>query len=150
MDFMKIFIFVLFGIPTLMIVGALMALFGVVGSGAYALALSLTGSVLTASLLSGAAGLVLVFALRYGVFRQLPFKRLETKDVYGWYLAFGLGFLVSPYLATMVMNAFGHLVGEAWHSFINYVLCGFVPVGLAFILERLGICKLPGWDKDRK
>jgi len=150
MDFMKVLVFIIFGIPTIMVVSALMALFGVVGSGAFAIAFGATGSALTASMASGLAGLVLVFALRYGVFRQLPFKRLETKDVWGWYVAFGLGFLVSPYLATVVMSLFGHLVGEGWHSLFNYFLCGFVPVGLALILERLGICKLPGWDKDKK
>ena len=150
MDIKKIFIFILFGIPTLMIVGALMALFGIVGSSAFAIAFGITGSTLSASIASGLTGLVLVFALRYGVFRRLPFKRLETSDIWGWYVAFGLGFLVSPYLATLVMSLFGHLVGEGWHAFFNYFLCGFVPVGLALILERLGICKLPSLNKDNK
>jgi len=148
MDYMKVVVFVIFGIPTLMIAAALMALFGVVGSGAYAIGLSLSGSVAVASIMSGVAGLLLVFVLRYGVFRRLPFKRLETRVVWGWYVAFGLGFLVSPYLATLGMKLLGHLVGEGWHTLINYILCGFAPVGLALVLERLGICKLPGWDKD--
>ncbi|MBS1991934.1 MAG: hypothetical protein JSS86_12940 [Cyanobacteria bacterium SZAS LIN-2] len=150
MDFMKVVVFFIFVVPTMMLVGALMALFGVVGSFSYELALHAGGSVAVASLVSGLTGLALVAALRYGVFRRLPFKRLELKDVYGWYIAFFVGFLVSPYLATVAMASFGHLVGEAWHSVLNYVLAGFVPVALAFGLDKLDICKLPSWDKDRK
>jgi MFS family permease len=150
MNIMKIFIACIFFVPMLIVLAILMGLFGVVGSFTYELALHTTGSAATACLASGLMGVAVVALIRYGFFRRLPFKRLTLKDIYGWYISFFVGFLISPYLATVAMGYFGHLTGEAWHTVITYVLSGFLPVGLAFALDKLNICKLPSLDTDKK
>ena len=96
MDIKKAFIFVIFALPVLLAVTALMAVFGLVGSFFFEIGHYFFGSSLGAALLSGVSGLALVAFMRYGVFRRLPFKRLELKDVYGWYIAFSSAFLSLP------------------------------------------------------
>lgn len=152
MDFKKIFIFCIFILPVLLLVSALSALFGLVGASVYGLALSLVGSPLVASVVSGCSGLAIVAAMRYGVFRRLPMTRLQLKDIYGFYIAFFVGFLISPYLATVIISHYGHLLPNTglWKYFVRFALSGCLPVLLAMGLDKLGICKLPTWDKSKK
>ena len=151
MDYKKIFIFCIFVLPVLFLVSALSAVFGLVGATVYGLAFAALGSPLAAAVVSGCSGLAIVAFMRYGVFRRLPMTRLQLKDIYGFYIAFFVGFLISPYLATVIMSHFGDMLPNAgfWLHFIRFALAGCVPVLLAMGLDKLGICKLPTWDKSK-